>query len=120
LFGVLVPDDHKLWREWLRKIDTLLEDEAMIETAAQAMKHGGPRVGVAVASGCAEVVLRLLILNISLIRATTTWSRTSAPIWSNARSRASTPECPTQSDLKIGGALGLRSSSSSVGRSWRS
>jgi hypothetical protein len=28
LFEVLLPDGHKLWPDWLRKIDTLLEDEA--------------------------------------------------------------------------------------------
>jgi hypothetical protein len=26
LFEVLLPDGHKLWPDWLRKIDTLLED----------------------------------------------------------------------------------------------
>jgi hypothetical protein len=31
LFEVLLPDGHKLWPDWLRKIDTLLEDDAVIE-----------------------------------------------------------------------------------------
>jgi hypothetical protein len=30
LFEVLLPDGHKLWPDWLRKIDTLLEDEAVM------------------------------------------------------------------------------------------
>ena len=30
LFEVLLPDGHKLWPDWLRRIDTLLEDEAVI------------------------------------------------------------------------------------------
>jgi len=35
LFEVLLPDGHKLWPDWLRKIDTLLEDEGVIEVVAQ-------------------------------------------------------------------------------------
>jgi hypothetical protein len=43
LFEVLLPDGHKLWPDWLRKIDTLLEDEAVIETVAQAMEARWPQ-----------------------------------------------------------------------------
>jgi IS5 family transposase len=63
LFEMLLPDGHKLWPDWLRKIDTLLEDEAVIETVAQAMEARWPesrrrgRLGTP-----AEVVLRMLIL----------------------------------------------------------
>ncbi len=63
LFEVLLPDGHKLWPDWLRRIDTLLEDEAVIETVAQAMETRWPerrrrgRLGTP-----AEVVLRMLIL----------------------------------------------------------
>jgi ElaB/YqjD/DUF883 family membrane-anchored ribosome-binding protein len=63
LFEVLLPDGHKLWPDWLRKIDTLLEDEAVIETVAQALEARWPqsrrrgRLGTP-----AEVVLRMLIL----------------------------------------------------------
>lgn len=63
LFEVLLPDGHKLWPEWLRRIDTLLEDEAVIETVAQAMEARWPhsrrrgRLGTP-----ADVVLRMLIL----------------------------------------------------------
>jgi IS5 family transposase len=63
LFEVLLPDGHKLWPDWLRKIDTLLEDEAVIETVAQAMEARWPesrrrgRLGTP-----AEVVLRMLIV----------------------------------------------------------
>ena len=38
LFEVLLPDGHKLWPDWLRKIDTLLEDDAVIEVVAQALE----------------------------------------------------------------------------------
>ena len=31
VFEVLLPDGHKLWPDWLRKIDTLIDDEAVIE-----------------------------------------------------------------------------------------
>src|SRR2546427_1713907 len=63
LFEVLLPDGHKLWPDWLRKIDTLLEDEAVIEVVAQGLEGRWPqsrrrgRLGTP-----AEVVLRMLIL----------------------------------------------------------
>src|SRR5580693_8212794 len=63
LFEVLLPDGHKLWPDWLRKIDTLLEDEAVTEVVAQALERRFPqsrrrgRLGTP-----AEVVIRLLIL----------------------------------------------------------
>jgi IS5 family transposase len=63
LFEVLLPDGHKLWPDWLRKIDTLLEDEAVIEVVAHALEARWPqsrrrgRLGTPV-----EVVLRMLIL----------------------------------------------------------
>ena len=34
LFEVLLPDGHKLWPDWLRRIDTLLGDEASTITSA--------------------------------------------------------------------------------------
>src|SRR6266487_731624 len=43
LFEVLLPDGHKLWPEWLRKIDTLLEDEAVIEVVAQGLEARWPQ-----------------------------------------------------------------------------
>jgi IS5 family transposase len=52
-----------LWPDWLRKIDTLLEDDAVIEVVAQALERRWPqsrrrgRLGTP-----AEVVIRLLIL----------------------------------------------------------
>ena len=63
LFEVLLPDGHKLWPDWLRKIDTLLEDEAVIDVVAHALEARWPqsrrrgRPGTPV-----EVVLRMLIL----------------------------------------------------------
>ena len=52
-----------MWSDWLRKIDTLLEDEAVIDVVAHALETRWPqsrrrgRLGTPV-----EVVLRLLIL----------------------------------------------------------
>jgi transposase, IS5 family len=63
LFEVLLPDGHKLWPDWLRTIDTLLEDEAVIEAVAQGLERRWPqsrrrgRLGTP-----AEVVIRMLIL----------------------------------------------------------
>lgn len=63
LFEVLLPDGHKLWPAWLRQIDQLLEDEAVIDVSAHALGQRWPesrrrgRPGTPV-----EVVLRMLVL----------------------------------------------------------
>jgi IS5 family transposase len=63
LFEVLLPDGHKLWPDWLRKIDTLLEDDTVTEVVAQALERRWPqsrrrgRLGTP-----ADVVIRMLIL----------------------------------------------------------
>ena len=63
LFEVLLPDGHKLWPEWLRKFDTLLEDEAVIEVVAQALEARWPQSRRRGRPGTpAEVVIRMLIL----------------------------------------------------------
>ena len=63
LFEVLLPDGHKLWPDWLRKIDTLLEDEAVIESVAQGLEKRWPESRRRGRPGTpAEVVLRMLIL----------------------------------------------------------
>lgn len=43
MFEVLLPDGHKLWPDWLRRIDTLLEDDAVIEVVAQALEARWPQ-----------------------------------------------------------------------------
>ncbi len=43
LFEALLPDGHKLWPDWLRRINTLLEDEAVIEVVAQALEMRWPQ-----------------------------------------------------------------------------
>ena len=43
LFEVLLPDGHKLWPDWLRRIDTALEDEAVIDVVAQALEKRWPQ-----------------------------------------------------------------------------
>ena len=63
LFEVLLPDGHKLWPDWLRKIDTQLEDEAVIEVVAQALEARWPQSRRRGRPGTpAEVVIRMLIL----------------------------------------------------------
>src|SRR6516165_4268167 len=63
LFEVLLPDGPKLWPDWLRRIDTALEDEAVIDVVAQALEKRWPqsrrrgRLGTP-----ADVVIRMLIL----------------------------------------------------------
>ena len=63
LFEVLLPDGHKLWPDWLRKIDTLLEDEAVIDIVAQALEARWPQSRRRGRPGTpADVVIRMLIL----------------------------------------------------------
>ena len=63
LFEVLLPDGHKLWPDWLRKIDALLEDEAVIEVVARALEVRWPQSRRRGRPGTpAEVVIRMLIL----------------------------------------------------------
>src|SRR5919197_2927918 len=63
LFEVLLPDGHKLWPDWLRKIDTLLEDDAVIEVVAQGLEARWPQSRRRGRPGTpAEVVIRMLIL----------------------------------------------------------
>jgi IS5 family transposase len=63
LFEVLLPDGHKLWPDWLRKIDTLLEDEAVIDVVAQGLEKRWPQSRRRGRPGTpAEVVIRMLIL----------------------------------------------------------
>jgi hypothetical protein len=63
LFEVLLPDGHKLWPDWLRRIDTLLEDEAVIEVVAQGLEARWPQSRRRGRPGTpAEVVIRMLIL----------------------------------------------------------
>jgi Transposase domain (DUF772)/Transposase DDE domain len=63
LFEVLLPDGHKLWPDWLRKIDTLLEDEAVIEVVARGLEARWPQSRRRGRPGTpAEVVIRMLIL----------------------------------------------------------
>ena len=63
LFEVLLPDGHKLWPEWLRRIDTLLEDESVIQVVEQAMERRWPQSRRRGRQGTpAEIVIRMLIL----------------------------------------------------------
>jgi len=63
LFEVLLPDGHKLWPDWLRKIDTLLEDEGVIDVVVTALEQRWPQSRRRGRPGTpADVVIRMLIL----------------------------------------------------------
>jgi len=63
LFEVLLPDGHKLWPDWLRRIDTVLEDEAVLDVVTQALEARWPQSRRRGRPGTpAEVVIRMLIL----------------------------------------------------------
>jgi IS5 family transposase len=63
LFEVLLPDGHKLWPDWLRRIDTLLEDDAVLDVVALALETRWPQSRRRGRPGTpAEVVIRMLIL----------------------------------------------------------
>jgi IS5 family transposase len=92
LFEVLLPDGHKLWPDWLRRIDTLLEDEAVIEVVAQALETRWPESRRRGRPGTpAEVVIRMLILKHLFDWSFDDLEQEVPRIWSIARSRESTP-----------------------------
>ena len=63
LFEALLPDADKLWPAWLKRIDTVLEDEAVIETIATALERRWPQSRKRGRPGTpAEVVIRMLIV----------------------------------------------------------
>jgi transposase, IS5 family len=63
LFEVLLPDGHKLWPDWLRRIDTVLEDETVLEVVVQALEVRWPQSRRRGRPGTpADVVIRMLIL----------------------------------------------------------
>jgi IS5 family transposase len=109
LFEVLLPDGHKLWPDWLRKIDTLLEDEAVIETVAQGLEARWPQSRRRGRPGTpAEVVLRMLVLKHLF-----DWSyddlerEVRANLVYRAFTRIDADEVPdAKTILKIAGALG--------------
>jgi IS5 family transposase len=109
LFEVLLPDGHKLWPDWLRRIDTLLEDEAVIDVVAQALETRWPQSRRRGRPGTpAEVVIRMLILKHLF-----DWSyddleqEVRANLVYRAFTRIDAEEVPdAKTILKIAGALG--------------
>ena len=110
LFEVFLPDGHKLWPDWLRRIDTLLEDEAVIDTVVQALEARWPESRRRGRPGMlADVVLRMLILKHLF-----DWSyddlerEVRANLVYRAFTRIDAGEVPdAKTILKIAGALGL-------------
>lgn len=109
LFEVLLPDGHKLWPDWLRRIDTLLEDESVIEVVAQALEQRWPQSRRRGRPGTpAEIVIRMLILKHLF-----DWSyddleqEVRANLVYRAFTRIDADEVPdAKTILKIAGALG--------------
>jgi len=63
VFEVLLPDGDKLWEPELRQIDTVLDDDALIERVAEALETRRPKSRTRGRLGTpAEVVLRMLLL----------------------------------------------------------
>jgi IS5 family transposase len=63
VWEVVLPDAEKLWPEPLRRIDALLDDEALIEIVAEGLEARWPASRRRGRPGTpAEVVLRLLVL----------------------------------------------------------
>jgi hypothetical protein len=63
LVEVLLPDGDKLWDPTLRRIDTILDDENLIDRMAEALARRHPRSRCRGRLGTpATVVLRLLVL----------------------------------------------------------
>src|SRR5580765_7769498 len=92
LFEALLPDGHKLWPDWLRKIDTLLEDEAVIEVVATGLEARWPQSRRRGRPGTpAEVVIRMLIVKHLFDWSYDDLERECALIWCIACSRASMP-----------------------------
>lgn len=61
LFEVLLPDGHKLWPDWLRRIDTVLEDESVLDVVVQALESRWPQSRRRGRRGTpADVVIRML------------------------------------------------------------
>src|ERR671922_2448708 len=122
LFEVLLPDGHKLWPDWLRKIDTLLEDEAVIEVVAHGLEARWPQSRHRGRPGTpAEVVIRMLILKHLF-----DWSyddleqEVRANLVYRAFTRIDADEVPdAKTILKIARHSGRRSSSNCIGRGGR-
>jgi hypothetical protein len=63
VFEVLLPDGDKLWEPALRRIDAVLEDEALIDPMVEALARRRPQSRRRGRPGTpAAVVLRMLVL----------------------------------------------------------
>ena len=64
IYRTLIPDQKALlWEQWLRTIDALLDDEALVDLVQDALAQRHPQSRTRGRKGTpAEVVLRLLVL----------------------------------------------------------
>jgi hypothetical protein len=85
----LAKDIEDLWEPWMKEVDQLLEDAALVESVydAQGKRHGKSRTHGRTQTP-AEVALRLLILKHVRNWSKTRWSEKYERTWSIARSPA--------------------------------
>ena len=64
MYRSLIPDDKQLlWEKWMMKIDSLLDDDELIETVQEALGRRCPKSRTRGRKGTpSEVVLRLMVL----------------------------------------------------------
>ena len=63
VWEVVLPDADKLWPDALRRIDRLIDDEALVEVVAAALERRWPQRRRRGGRGTpAEVVMRMLVL----------------------------------------------------------
>ena len=63
VWEVVLPDADKLWPDALRRIDRLIDDEALVEVVAEALERRWPKSRRRGRPGTpAEVVMRMLVL----------------------------------------------------------
>ena len=63
VWDVVLPDADKLWPDALRRIDRLIDDEALVEGVAEALERRWPQSRRRGRTGTpAEVVMRMLVL----------------------------------------------------------
>ena len=62
VWEVVLPDADKLWPDALRRIDDLIDDEALVEVVAEALERRWPQSRRRGRPGTpAEVVVRMLV-----------------------------------------------------------
>ena len=103
--GLIAEEIEDLQEAWMRHVDVVLQDEAIISAVYQALAHRHPHSRSHGRSGFpAEVVLRLLILKHVRNWSYAVLEREAVPIWCTATSPASAPaRCLMPRPWDVGG-----------------